>query len=163
MVFNHPIPVSIYSQEHNTALKVVDNFKYLGSWMASSDQDFYIRKAMALRDYHKIKSLSNSTLHINLYIRIFKITIEIIFLYGSETWTIDKRLRRKIDIYYTKLLIMVLNVSWRYMISNKILYNGMPLITDVIANRRMRINDHCLRHNNEIVQNLMGTKVLQEK
>ena len=119
MVFNHPIPVSIYSQEHNTALKVVDNFKYLASWMASSNQDFYIRKAMAWRAYHKIKRLWNSTLDNNLKIRISKVTIETLLLYGSETWTIDNKLRRKIDGCYTKLLIMVLNVSRHDNISNK--------------------------------------------
>ena len=31
----------------------------------------------------------------------------------------------------------------------------MPLITDFIASRRMRINDHCIRHNDEIVHNLI--------
>ena len=36
MVLNDPIPVAIYSQEHNTALKVVDNFKYLGLWQVRS-------------------------------------------------------------------------------------------------------------------------------
>ena len=53
MVFNHLIPVSIYSKEHNTTLKVVDNFKYLGSWMASSNQYLYIyiRKAMSWRQF----------------------------------------------------------------------------------------------------------------
>ena len=55
----------------------------------------------------------------------------------------------------SKLLRMVLNVSWRDKISNKILYNGMTLITDVIASRRMRISGHCLRHNDEIAHNLI--------
>ena len=31
----------------------------------------------------------------------------------------------------------------------------MPLITDVIANRRMRIAGHCLRHNDEIAHNII--------
>ena len=95
-MFNHPIPVSIYSQEHNTDLKVVDNFKYLGSLMASSDQHFYIRKAMAYLACHNIKRLWNSILDKNIKIMIFKVTIETIFLYGSETWTIDTNLRSKI-------------------------------------------------------------------
>ena len=123
--------------------------------MASSDQDFYIKKAMAWRAYHTIKRLWNATLDNNLKIMIFKVTIETILLYESETWTIDKKLRRKIDGCYIKLLRMVLNVSWRDKISNKILYNVMPLITDVIAIRRMRIAGHCLRHNDKIANNLI--------
>ena len=31
----------------------------------------------------------------------------------------------------------------------------MPLITDVIASRRMRITGHCLRHNDNITHNLI--------
>ena len=31
----------------------------------------------------------------------------------------------------------------------------MPLITDVIASRRMRIAGHCLRHNDEMAHNLI--------
>ena len=50
---------------------------------------------------------------------------------------------------------MVLNVSWRDNISNKILYNGIPLIIDVITSRRMRFAGHCLRHNDEIAHNLI--------
>ena len=110
---------------------------------------------MAWRVCHKIKRLWNSTLYNNLKIRIFKVTIETILLYGIETWTIDTKLRRKIDGCYTKLLRMLLNISWRYKISNKILYNGIPLITDVVASRRMRFSGHCLCHNDEIAHNLI--------
>ena len=73
MVFNHPITVSVYSQENITDLKVVDNFKYLCLWMASSDQDFNIRKAMSWRACHKMKRLLNSILDNNLNIGIFKV------------------------------------------------------------------------------------------
>ena len=111
--------------------------------MVSSDQDCYIKKAMAWRAYHKIKRLWNFILDKHLKIRIFKITIETILLYGSGTWTINKKLRRKIVGYYTKLLRMVLHVLWHDNISDKILYNEMPLITDVINIRRMIIGGHC--------------------
>ena len=122
--------------------------------MASSDQYFYIRKSMAWRVYYKIKSLWNSTLDNNLKIRILKVTIETILLYGSETWYIDTNLRSKIDGCYTKLLRIVLNISSYHTISNKILYNGITLITDIIASRRMRIAGR-LRHNDEIAHNLI--------
>ena len=78
---------------------------------------------MAWRVYHTIKRFWNSTLDNNLNIMILKVTIETILLYGSEAWTIDKNIRRKIYGFYTKLPRMVLNVSWRDNISNKILYS----------------------------------------
>ena len=46
---------------------------------------------------YKIKRLWKSTLDKNVKIRIFKLTIETILLYGSETWNIDKKLLSKID------------------------------------------------------------------
>ena len=84
--------------------------------MASSYQDLYIRHVIAWRSCHTIKRIWNSTFDKYLKIRIFKVIIETILLYGSETWTIDKKLRRKIDGYYTKLLRMVLNVSWHLLL-----------------------------------------------
>ena len=49
--------------------------------------------------------------HDILNIRIFKVTIETILLYGSETWTINNSLEKRINGCYTKLLRMVLNVE----------------------------------------------------
>ena len=68
-------------------------------------------------------------------------------LYGSETWTINKSLEKRINGCYTKLLRMVLNVSWKDNWSNKKLYNDMPKITNIIATRRLSIAGHCIRHN----------------
>ena len=53
MEFNQDSPSQIFSKD-GTPIKVVDNFKYLGSWLGSSYKDFEIRKALAWTACHKI-------------------------------------------------------------------------------------------------------------
>ena len=110
MAFSQSEPIHIHSLL-NEDIKVVNNFKYMGAWMSCSSKDFEIRKALAWQACHKLKKLWNSKLKRKLKIRTFQATIESILLYGSETWTIDKSLERRINGCYTKLLRMILNVS----------------------------------------------------
>ena len=58
--------------------------------MNSSLKDFEFRKVLALKAYHKIIKCWKSNLANTLNIRIGKVTIETILIYGSETWTINK-------------------------------------------------------------------------
>ena len=46
MLFNQNVQMDIMSRDGNK-IKVVDNFKYLGGWMNSSEKDFEVRKAQA--------------------------------------------------------------------------------------------------------------------
>ena len=107
--------------------------------MASSLKDFEVGKAIAWKACHKLKQIWKSTINRKLKIRIFRATIETILLYGSETWTITKKFENKIDGCYTRLIRMILNISWRDKIPNKILYIGLLKISEVIKDRRMVI------------------------
>ena len=53
----------------------------------------------------------------SLKIRNFKAKIEPI-LYGSECWTIDSTMRKKIDGYYTRLLRMATHISCKDNVTN---------------------------------------------
>ena len=89
---------------------------------------------------------------------ILKVTMETIYgnlLYGSETWTFNNSLEKSSNGCYTKLLRMVLNVSWKDKWSNKKLYNEMPIITNIIATRRLSNTGYCIRHNEESYHNLI--------
>ena len=50
---------------------------------------------------------------------------------------------------------MILNISWRDKIPNKILYIGLPKISEVIMDRRMTIAGHCVRHKDETCHDLI--------
>ena len=97
----------------NSEIILVYNFKYFGSWKSSSLKDFEFRKALAWKVCHNMKKLWKSNLAKTLKIRIVKVTIKTTLLYGTETWTINKWLEKRINGCYTKLLRMVLNVFWK--------------------------------------------------
>ena len=81
--------------------------------MSSSLMDLEFHKALAWKASHKMKKLWKSNLAKTPKIRMLKVTIETNLLYGSETWTINKSLEKRMNRCYTKLLHMVLNVSWK--------------------------------------------------
>ena len=130
-------------------IKVVDNFKHLGEWMNSSEKDFSVRKAQAWSVCHKLKKIWSSNLSKKFKIRLFITTVQSIFLYGSETWTINKSFEKKLDGCYTKMLQMALNVNWQDMIPNSELYGDLPFVSSKVAVRRMKIAGRCVRHQEE--------------
>ena len=71
-----------------TDLKRVEDFKYLGAWVDSSEKDVKIRKAQAWRTCHQMRNIWNSNLSRKLKIRLMITTVESVLLYGCETWTL---------------------------------------------------------------------------
>ena len=69
------------SSSGNTIEKV-DDFTYLGSWIASSEYDFTIRKAKAWASCHQMKKIWTSNFSRERKIRLFTATVESILLYG---------------------------------------------------------------------------------
>ena len=83
MAYNQIKPVILHTK-CKTVIKVVDNFKHLGAWMAISLKDFEVRKAIAWKACHKLKQIWKSTMNRKLKIRIFRATIETILLKRLE-------------------------------------------------------------------------------
>ena len=51
---------------------------------------------------------------------------------GSSTWTLTKRLKKKLDGNYTRMLRAILNKSWRQHPTRHQLYDHLPPITKTI-------------------------------
>ena len=68
-----------------------------------------------------------------------------ILLHGCTTWTLTKRLERKLDGNYTRMLRAVLNKSRRQHPTRHQLYGHLPPITKTIQVRRTRHAGHCWR------------------
>ena len=136
-------------------LKHVNNFKYLGAHVPSSNHDFNIRKALAWSAINKLDRIWKSHLSQDLKIRFFRACVESILLYNSETWTITRAMEIKINGLYTKLLRRVLNVSWHDHVTNKDLYGKLPSLSSTIRQRRLRFAGHCFRAENQPVTNLI--------
>ena len=92
-------------------LKEVQNFKYLGGWVASIEQDFEIRKALAWSACNKMKKIWKSNMNRKIKVRLFGATVESALLYNSETWTMNKNMQKEIDGCYTRMLRMATNTS----------------------------------------------------
>ena len=82
------IPNNTELQANGKTLNRVDNFKYLGSWVENTSKDLKIRKGQAWTAIRKLDNIWKSKLPRNLKINFFRATIESIFLYGAETWTL---------------------------------------------------------------------------
>ena len=73
-----------------------------------------------------------------------------ILLYGCTTWTLTKRLEKKLDGNYTRM-----NKSWRQHPTRHQLYGHLPPITKTIQVRRTRHAGHCWRIRDELISDVL--------
>ena len=92
-------------------IKKVEDFVYLGSKIRASESDIDARKARAWAACHKLKQIWKSDRRKAIKVRLFTALIESVLLYGSETWTMNKRLNKVLDGCYTRMLRMALNFN----------------------------------------------------
>ena len=87
-----------------------------------------------------------------LKIRAFKATVETGLLYDIQCWTLYSKLRKRIDGFYTHLLRMAQNISWKSKTSNEKLYNGSSKVTYIISEIMLNLDGHCV-HKEEMTYN----------
>ena len=92
---------------------------------------------------------------LNLPLFIIQAAVVSILLYGCTTWTLTKRLERKLDGNYTRMLRAVLNKSWRQHPTRLQLYGHLPPITKTIQVRRTRHAGHCWRSKDELISDVL--------
>ena len=85
----------------------------------------------------------------------FRAAVASILLYGCTTWTLTKRLEKKLDGNYTRMLRAILNKSWQQPPTRHQLYGHIPLITKTIQVRRTRHAGHCWRSRDELISNVL--------
>ena len=81
----------------------------------------------------------------------FQAAVVSILLYGCTTWTVTKRLDKKLDGNYPRMLRAILNRSWRQHPTSHQLYGHLPPITKTIQVRRTRHAGHCWRSKDELI------------
>ena len=85
----------------------------------------------------------------------FQATILSILLYGGTTWTLTKRMEKKLDGNYKRMLRAILNKFWRQHPIKQQLYGHQPPITKTIKIRRTRHAGHCWRSRDELVSDVL--------
>ena len=71
------------------------------------------------------------------------------------TWTLTKRLEKKLDGNYTRMLRAILNKSWWQHPTRHQLYGHLPPITKTIQVRQTRHAGHCWRSKDELVSDVL--------
>ena len=96
MAFNTLDPM-IYKTADGQILDVEKDFKYLGSWINSSEKDIKVRKDLAWNALHNMQTLLKSNTNLQLKRRLFVATVESVLLYGSESWTLNVKQQNSLD------------------------------------------------------------------
>ena len=106
-------------------LKQVEDFKYLGSWIADSKRDMEVRIKLAWKALNKLDRIWKSKLKRELKIQFFRTTIQSVLLYGAESWTLTNSMCRRLDGTYTIMLRAVVGFTWRDRKTNNELYGQL--------------------------------------
>ena len=76
-------------------------------------------------------------------------------LYGCTTWTLTKRLEKKLDGNYTRILRAILNKSWRQHPTRHQLFGHLPPITKTIQVRQTRHAGNFWRSRDELISDVL--------
>ena len=66
-----------------------------------------------------------------------------------QHWTLTKRLEKKLDDNYTRILRAILNKSWHQ------LYSHLPPITKTFQVKQTRHTGHCWRSRDELISDVL--------
>ena len=119
---------------NGSSLKLVDKFTYLGSSVSSTEKDVNTRLVKAWIAIDRLLIIWKSDLTDKIKRSFFQATVGLIVLYGCTTWTLTKRMEKKLEGNYTRMLRAVLNKSWRQQPTKNQLepiYNSSVLIQGV--------------------------------
>ena len=152
MCFNQAGDISTLE---GTSLKPVDKFTYLGSSASSTEKDIDTRLTKAWTAIDKISIIWKSDLTDKMKRSFFQEAVTSILLYGCTTWTLTKRLEKKLDGNYSRMLRAILNKSWWQHPTRHQLYGHLPPITKTIQVRQTRHVGHCWRRRDELISDVL--------
>ena len=138
------------STQDRTSLKLVDKFTYLGSSVSSTKKDINTRLRKAWTAINRLSIIWKSDLTDKMKRSFFQAAVISILLYGCTTWALTKRLKKKLDGNYTRMLRAILNKSWRQHPTSH-----LPHITKTIQVRQTRHAGHCWRSKDELISDVL--------
>ena len=138
-----------------TPLKLVDKFTYLGSSVESTEKDIDTRLTKARTAINRLSLIWKSDLTDKMKRSFFQAAVASILLYGCTTWTLTKRVEKKLDGNYTRMVRAILNKSWRQHPTRHQLYGHLPPVTKTIQVRRTRHAGHCWRSRDKLISDVL--------
>ena len=125
------------------------------SSVSSTEKDIDTRLTKVGTAIDRLSIIWKSNLTDKMKRSFFQAAVVSILLYGWTTWTLTKRLEKKLDGYYTRMLRAILNKTWQQHPTRRQLYGHLPPITKTIQARRTRHAGHCWRSKDEIVSDVL--------
>ena len=145
----------------NSTVERVEEFKYLGTTLTNQNsiaEEIKSRLRSGNSCYHSVQNLlSSRLLSKNLKIKIYRIIILPVVLYGCESWSLTLREEKKLRVFENLVLSRIFGPrrdevmgEWRRMHNEELndLYTS-PNIVRVIKSRRMRWAGHVVRMGEE--------------
>ena len=133
-----------------SSLKLVDKFTYLGSSVSLTEKDINTQLMKAWTAIDKLSIIWKSDLIDKMKRSFFQAAVVSILLHGCTTWTLTKRLEKRLDGNYTRMLRAISNKSWQQHPTKHELYGHLPPITKTIQVRQTRHAGHCWRSRYEL-------------
>ena len=140
---------------NGSSLKLIDKFTYIGSSVSSTEKDI---NTWLVKERTAIDSLSviwKSDLIDEIKRSFFHTAVVSILLYGCTTWTLIKRIEKKLDDTYTRMQRAILNKSWTKHPTKQQLYGHLQPITKTIKARRTKHAGHCWRSKDKIISDIL--------
>ena len=144
MCFNQACDISTLVR---TSLKLVEKLTYLGSSISSTEKDIDTRLTKAWTAIDRLSIIWKSDLTDKMKRSFFQAAVVSILLYGCTT----KRLKKKLDGNYTRMLRAILNNSRRQHPTR----HQLPPSTKTIQVRRTRHAGHCSRSKDELISDVL--------
>lgn len=142
-----------YLELKGQQIEWVRDFKYLGSYVASSETDIRIRKGQAWGAFWKMKDVfCSKSLRIGLKMKIFKAACLTILLYGCESWILNEKLAKSLDSFATSCYRIMLNIKRLDKVTNDEVYKRVAAgsthidpLSRTVQIRQLKFVGHCLR------------------
>ena len=125
------------------------------SSVSSTEKDINTRLTKASTAIDKLSIIWKSDLTDKMKRCFFQAAVVSILLYGCTTWTLTKRMEKKLDGNYTRMLRAILKKSWRQRPTRHQLYGHLPPITKTIQVRRTKHAGHSWRNRDELISDVL--------
>ena len=153
----HKTEYMCFSQRGNistlngSTLKLVDKFTYLGSSVSSTRTGINTRLTKACTAILRLSVIWKSDLTDKMKRSFFQAAVMSILLYGCTTWTLTKRMEKKLNSDYTRMLQAILNKSLRQHFTKQQLYCHLLPIMKTIKVRRTSHARYCWRSRDKFI------------
>ena len=134
----------------------IDTFKYNGTQIIcfsilSIENDFNVRLAKAWTAIDRLSIIWKSNLSDKIKAQFFPSSDRV----SSTIWSLTKRIEKKLDGNYTRMLRAILNKSWKQHPTKQRLYAHLRPIYTNIQIRRTRHIGHTWRSKNELINDVL--------